>query len=326
MNANKLHDERKTGIGGSDVAACFNLDRGCARRLVYEKRGTVPNFPDPYRPEYERGQDLEPVAIRKFEREQQVKVVNNGGFFRRADYPHMICHVDGVIIPESGQNGLLEIKVLNQWNLKRIKKEGLLDAYILQLQHGLYTTGLPWGQWGLLCPDPWELHVLPKIEMDSEIISRIIEREGEVWKQVTEGPMPDKLDPTDNRCQVCPFRKTCQGSEMMQVLPQADRGVPLESAPDAEGIAQEYWQAREIEEEAKALKEDAGKRLKALIGKRPGVKYPGGRFILSKSYPKRWDTEALWASLDMFPLLEDYIKTTPEDKPQLTLRGYRTGD
>lgn len=329
MKNNKFTDERRTGIGGSDVASCFNLDRGCARKLVYEKRGTTPDYPDPYRPEYERGKDLEPVAREKYQRETGKQVWNAGEIRRSAKYPHMLCHIDGEIdgkrlgIEEDGTEildaGLLEIKVLNKWNLNRIKKAGLPEGYVLQNQHGMYVGGYDWAEWALLCPDPWELFVIP-CSRDESLIKTIIEQEEQIWKQVTNGPMPDKLDPKDARCQTCPFRKQCQGSEIQTIIPQEQRGIELPDDSSLDSLAAEVWEAQELRDQATTLYEEARDRMTKAIGERPGVKVTGGRFILTRSTPVRWDTKALQASIPLFPLLEDFKKP---GSPQVTLKGYR---
>jgi predicted phage-related endonuclease len=329
-------DERRTGIGGSDVAACFNIERGCTRKLVYEKRGQVPDYPDLDKREMERGKALEDDAIEKYEREHGRQVHGRGELRRSEWHEFMLCHVDGLITPNKlGQgsqglnewrDGLLEVKTINKWALQRAKKGGLSESYILQMQHSFYVTGCSWGEWALLCPDPWELFVF-KVLPDDELINKIIEREEEVWKMVTEGPLPDKLDPTDLRCQVCPFRRTCQGEAIQEALaPEDQDALVLETDLELDGAAQQVWEAKELVAQAKELEEEAVATMKAMIGHRDGVIVTGGRFILSKSWPQRWDAKALKASLKEMPFLKKFLKETPKDKPVLTLRTYRTGD
>ena len=37
--------DRKQGVGGSDIASLFNIGWGCKRRLFYDKTNTPEDFP-----------------------------------------------------------------------------------------------------------------------------------------------------------------------------------------------------------------------------------------------------------------------------------------
>ena len=139
---NQFHEERLTGIGGSDCAAIFNLGYGCQRKLWYEKRKVKPDYPSLNTPELERGVYLEPV-IAELYRKKASRPVHLKGLQRSLFHEWMIVHVDGETeSPEHPGPGYVEFKCINRRVMQQFKREGLRDQYILQLQHGIEVGGI----------------------------------------------------------------------------------------------------------------------------------------------------------------------------------------
>jgi hypothetical protein len=315
----KLLAERQTGIGGSDVGKIYNLDRGCFRALVYEKRGTELDYPEQNRPEYERGEMLEDDALELYQRRTGENIETRGGVYRRTAEPHMLVHLDGI---RGRDQAVIEVKVVNKWTLARMKKDGLLGSYILQIQHAMYVMGSKRGVFVVLCPDPWELAFF-EVGRDEVIIENLIQDEAAAWKNVTEGPLPEKLPDGDPRCDVCVWRKTCKGIESFVRPEDQDRERDLKRDDSLQALANECLEADELKKEAEAIYDEARSRMKQAIGDRDGVIVAGSRWIVTRSTPVRWDAKALEGAIDVFPILRSFKKL---GKEQITLRGRRTAD
>ena len=317
----KLLAERQTGIGGSDAGKIYDLDRGCYRQMVYEKRGAPMDFPEEARPEYERGELLEDDAIEVYRRRTGAVIVLED-IRRSAEYPHMIAHLDGLRMEcDAGPEAIIEVKVVNKWALARMKKTGLLASYVLQVQHSMFVAKKNHAVFIVLCPDPWDLAYFD-VKRDDVIIASLIQDEEIAWKAVTEGPIPDQLPDDDIRCGSCPWRRTCKGIESFALAEDTERG-PLERDDSLWVLAQECLEAENLKDAAEELYEEARAKMKAAIGNRPGVIVRGSRWILSRFNRGGWDTKALERAADVFPMLKDFKKT---DKEQVSLRGRRTAD
>jgi predicted phage-related endonuclease len=343
--------ERSTGIGGSDSAACYNIGFLCARKTAYDKRGTTPDFPKPTDvPEFERGHLLEPVVRQLYEMRTHRKVVIKE-MARHPQYNYMIVHVDGeTTAPEHAGPGYAEFKCVNRFALNNYKKKGIRDEYTLQLQHGMAVMGYSWGSFGILCLDPWEFQWFD-VDRDETIIQKLIEDEGILWGKILNGPLPEPLeDIKDRRCQTCQWRRTCRGAEFAAVTDSlGGSGEALVKRDDLAPLLSEISDLGDLKDEATILYDQARETLKKEIGESYGIVLPGFRALYPASYPERWDTKALEqikkdaekilnapAIMDYDELEKNYqeitnllsliVKAKKQATAQRTLRIYSTGD
>lgn len=191
-----LRDRRK-GIGGSDVAAIFGLDRYRTPEDVWlEKTGQVIPIDEPSG-DKERGTRLEPVAAELYAAKTGKSLLRTHTPLVHPEYPWMRGNVDRLVLPpdrlDTGnqENEIAEIKCPSLGMYSKIKREGLPYAWLLQMQHYLCTSGLQRGVWIIFCADRWELIDFP-VERDELVIDRIIEKEREFWQYVeTMSPPPN---------------------------------------------------------------------------------------------------------------------------------------
>ncbi len=320
-----FREERKTGLGGSDIGDMYSLGYGCARELQYEKRGVVPDFPREETSAMERGKLLEPVAIEVYRGRTGRRAVQDGELYRHDDYHWMLVHPDGMILdPKKPGAGVLEIKVLGWHSFARQKREGLEESYILQLQHSMAVTGCQWGSFGILCLEPWQF-LWFDVDQDEALIARLIEDEAIFWGKVKNGPWIEKLDPKDFRCGKCPYRRTCQGEALIQAFIKDD-GADL---PRDDSLAEKLRAIEELDQlkdEATELLDAAKVELKKLLGDRPGAIMPGYRVYFREYKEERWETAAMTARFKkdaMFKNLMEQYRKTGVKRP---LRYYPTGD
>ena len=152
------HEERRKGIGGSEVHHLFpalNLaDKddtgsryGCPRRLSYEKLGIEPDYQ--YTPEtlrlFERGHIMEEYAADRYMEKAKVRVFRSAKSWTSPNHPFMRCFIDRRIKKQIGLDGVMFIRVLecksaNEHVANRMEVEGLPISYALQIQHSIECT------------------------------------------------------------------------------------------------------------------------------------------------------------------------------------------
>lgn len=282
--------ERSTGIGGSDIHHLFSLPPyGCALKLWREKSGQPPDYPRDESGPMRRGNALEPIIADEYARTTGRRVETRG-VIRDPDHPELLVHVDRVVQYGSMPPGVLEIKSVGRDMLAKLKREGMPDAYILQLQHGMLCTGYTWGSFAVHCADNWQL-IWWDVARDEDIIADIRREGQEFWRRVQAGDPPEALPAGDKRCQRCEYRTSCHGQALLALC--AGDGGDVEQDPAIAGVVAEYVEARDIAEEADALVSAARERLEAALGDRTAVDTPGARVYWRPQTSMRWDTKAL---------------------------------
>jgi len=129
------HKIRKSGIGGSDVAAILGLSKYKTPLQVYLDKviDDIPEQSDS--PFIEWGNRLEPLVIQAFCDKTGKECILEPETLRHPKYPWMLANIDARI---KGENAILECKTAGQFMAKEWSKEGgdaLPEAYMLQCAH-----------------------------------------------------------------------------------------------------------------------------------------------------------------------------------------------
>jgi len=279
----KFHEERLSGVGGSDIGAILNLDYGCKRKTWYKKRAVEPDYPRETSAAMERGIKLERIAADEYYA-RTMRENRRMPFKRHKDHPELIVHGDRMVPAQDGRpTGLLEIKVPGTFMFKKNKTEGIAESTMLQLQHGLGVTGWQWGSPVIFEPSSWEM-LYWDVERDEKMIELTQRKALEFWGLVENGPPPDRLDPDDRRCQTCEFRTSCQGEALVKLAGKQE-GTEIEQDPGMDEVFQSYLEAKELEVEAKELVAIRRKPLEEAMGDRAVVEVTGHRIFYRVGKP-----------------------------------------
>ena len=289
-------ERRKTGIGGSDVAAVFGIGWGCTKRLWLQKRSVTPDYPSEETGPMKLGTFLEPLAAREYvSRTGRAAVIEPMRRHPVAEWA--IVHTDRVLYDEARGGpenpGVLEIKCLGRAVFAKVKREpeqggGLPEDYILQLQHGMGVTGRTWGAFCVMSRDNGDiLHW--DVEFDPSIWRGIVDQGGSFWAQVENGPMPETLEPDDKRCQKCEYRKSCQGAALIQIS-----GTDIDRDDALLPLLAEYDERKALFTEAEGLLDEVKEDLRTMMGDRGAVECAGDRRVYYRPQTSmRWDSKAL---------------------------------
>lgn len=256
-NREAFHERRATGIGGSDVAAIFNLDPYRDSRAVWrEKRGLVePGEPDvTARKWLDRGKKLEPLIRERYMERTGNRVTEVGRFRRHPTHRFMISHPDGTVHDDAHpEPGLLECKHAALLTFAKIEREGIPWHWQLQVQHNLYVTGRPWCDVAVLNAERWDM-VVVRVPADETVQLALVQSEREFWRYVETGTVP-------------PEQQSAAAPEELPATPTNTEVVTVTDEVAVAAIA-DYRSAQELEATAKELKQVARDKLVAAL---PGV-------------------------------------------------------
>lgn len=291
-----FREERRTGIGGSDIHHVFSLEPyGCARKLFYEKTATPPDYASKNEDLFERGHELEPVIIAKYMRETGREGRSHPATVRNPRHPELFAHLDHLIRTDDGKIGVLEAKSANREVYSKVKREGLQQGYVLQVQHAIHTAreefDVEFGTPVVLWPDGWKmLHW--DVEYDAELGSLIEEESLRFWARVQADDIPDRLPAKDKRCKSCEFRTSCQGAAMLEgVEDSGNDDVPY--LDDASELVEEYFEWSAISKEAEEHFEEVKDRLRLAMDAHAAADAPGARIYYRPHEKKTVDGQSL---------------------------------
>ena len=130
---------RKSGIGGSDVAAVLGVSPWKTPYQLYlDKIGDEIDNATSAR--MEAGTRLEPVIADWFaDRHPELTIQRRNAMYRHREHPELIANIDRYIVG----GGILECKTYTGYDRDRFGEGGdaIPEEYLLQVQHYMYVTG-----------------------------------------------------------------------------------------------------------------------------------------------------------------------------------------
>lgn len=191
MNDAAWLEERRKGVGGSDIAAIMGLSPWkTAYRVYQEKRKEIAEWQGDATTDW--GQRLEP-AIRQWYSDQTGRCVRlPEKIIFNTRYPFMLASLDGFTDDPRG----VEIKTARSgkgWGEPGSNE--IPDYYMLQVQHYMVVTGFPVFDVPVsIGGSSPELYEVP---FDPELGEMIIEAAAAFWQRVVDGNPPEPISYSD---------------------------------------------------------------------------------------------------------------------------------
>lgn len=247
--------ERQTYLGATDIAAILGLDQYTTALDVYnQKLGLVPSFAG--NKQTERGQKLEDVAAREYTEETGRKVHKRRTELVHPKHDFIRGHIDRRVV---GDKRPVEIKCPSRGMFHKIKREGLPDSWILQMQTYLWLDGSEVGDFAPFCADAWE--ILPfEVPAQPEMFEQIEHVAVLFW--------------TENVLKRVPPAPVTADKPLIEFAKVGGEVVIREDAAFFEA-AQILMEAKQLERDGKELLDIAKQRIKSAVGGKLG-KYRGG--------------------------------------------------
>jgi putative phage-type endonuclease len=183
------HAVRKTGIGGSDIAAICGLNPWTSPLEIWLKKTgqTVPPRNDIVLNEAAlMGHALEPVIATRFTAITGLIAHQNPGTLRMPDVPWALVNLDRYT-EEDGLLGALELKSRSSYALGEWLDEVPVDVQV-QVQWQLMVTGWSFGYTAALIGG--QRTIVHRIERDEQLIDNLLSIAAEFWGWVETGTQP----------------------------------------------------------------------------------------------------------------------------------------
>lgn len=242
---------RKAGCGGSDASKIVGLSKWGNAATVYHDK-----ISDVISEEENRfmywGNRLEPLIRQEFAIQTGFKVKQLHAVLQHPEHLFLLANIDGLVFhPEMGRGGL-ECKSASEYKKKDWADDAVPEEYQTQCHHYMMVTGLPF--WYIAALIGGNDYAYRLIMRDMEVEKYLFKIESEFWQMVQDRQMPD-VDGS-----------AASGDLLKLLYPSASNGELLTLPPEAAELCVEYKAQSELEKLAQLNKDEAGNKLKALIG------------------------------------------------------------
>ena len=243
--------DRRLGIGGSDAAVVCGVSRWKSPlQLWMEKTGQLP--PEDAGEVAYWGTQLEPLIREEFIRRSGIKVIVVNKLLRSHKYPFMLANLDGVCRCPIHGKCVFESKSASAYKDDEWENDAVPYDYVLQGQHYLAVTDYNGVYYAVLIGgNTFKWTYMPR---DEAIISMLVRTERGFWAHVQDGvpPQPDGS-------------KACV-ELMAKLYPSSVPMSKIELPATAVDLIHQYKEADEQLDRLTALKQEAGNRLKDMLG------------------------------------------------------------
>ena len=298
MSHEEWLEERKKGIGGSDVPAIlgFNPYRS-ALDVWFDKIGQGPKEPEAMNSRMKAGLKLEDVIAEWFEEETGLKVRRDNKIRVHKDIPYLLGNVDRTIIGHNGDGpGILEIKTTNGFTARNWDSGDVPLTYYAQLQHYLSVTGYTWGYFAVLV-DGHDLRIYRQ-ERDQEFIDKMNAQLAVFWEKVLAHTAPEPSSEED----------------IKKLYPRQQEGKVIPATPETMEVYKTLIEIKskikELEEGEQRLKEQL--QLAMLDGE--ALEFEGKKIVTWKAGKDRSVFNKDKFQKDNPELYSTYVETQPASR------------
>ncbi|EMF0299936.1 YqaJ viral recombinase family protein, partial [Enterococcus hirae] len=177
MSHQEWLEDRKRGIGGSDVATVLGLNKyKSPYQLWLEKTGQIELKDSESEPAY-WGNVLEEVVAKEFQERTGKKVRRRNQVFEHPLHPFLRANIDRDVV---GENAILECKTANQFFSKEWEGEEVPLSYLCQVQHYMNVLNKDYCYIAVLIGG--QRFIWKRVERDQELIDIITERLVDFWE------------------------------------------------------------------------------------------------------------------------------------------------
>ncbi|MFA5382514.1 MAG: YqaJ viral recombinase family protein [Candidatus Micrarchaeia archaeon] len=259
----KFQEERKAGLGGTDIAAICGKSRFKSALQVWrEKVGLVTTE------ETEAmywGTKLEPVVRDRYidllkDRYGADANVQPTVFFQHPKHDFLIAHLDGLLVHRQNGNpmipfGVLEIKTASEYARTEFGDEwtdNIPTEYLFQVQHYLNVTGLPMAHVAVLIGgNKFRVY---EVQANKELIEAITEMGIRFWTEHVVPQVPPDPDGSDS------------ATKMLAEMYPEDTGATVEATGEVKDWVFEYDRQRKIIKLGEEKQQEARNHIVSFMG------------------------------------------------------------
>jgi len=272
-------EERRKGIGGSDVAAVMGLSPWkTPAQLWMEKTGRVESDDIGEKPYVAFGNIMEPIVGKWFAKQHpEFRVRRVNAICQSIERPWAQASLDYEVYDGNGW-GVLEIKTArtaSDWS------DGVPDYYLTQVLHYLDVTGRDYAYVAVFFRDTCEFAEY-HVDRDEDDVACIRAAVDDFWNDyVLEDVMPMVVGTSG------------EASDLASMWPSGSGFTP--AGTEADELIAAYQDAARRERQAKAEKTEASTKLIELIGDAKGLSTDVARVTWVRGERETFDVRALKA-------------------------------
>lgn len=178
-------EDRKKGIGGSDVGAVLGLNKYKSPYSLWAEKSGLLHTEEIDNESMRIGRDLEDYVAKRFMEATGHEVVTSPYSFQSERYPFMLANVDRLLTDEPCG---LECKTASALTRYDFENGDIPPSYYCQCMHYMAVTGLK--KWYIAILVMGKGFYWFEINRDEEEIKALIEAEEEFWNKVQTGEAP----------------------------------------------------------------------------------------------------------------------------------------
>jgi predicted phage-related endonuclease len=260
-------EARRKGIGGSDWGQTTELGDRCTRALVLDKRGVDPDYPTDVEKQgyFDRGHALEPLICDLAEKELGTRLIKPGPPPKTGLPDWWLGNPDRIVV----RGGIFEAKSKGPFPFKSLLRNGPPVGEVLQCTHYGAQYKRDNAIHYALEPVTWKTHPT-FLEVDHGLIEDMIVLGERIWKMVTEGPLPPRLDAASSHCQSCPWRWSCQGDALYTAaeIKRTEDGQEIIEVEEGDllDLQSEILEIKGLKKELADRENEINQQAKAIIG------------------------------------------------------------
>lgn len=285
---------RRSGIGGSDIAALLGLSPWSTPLDVYESKVSDQHANDGGNEAMRWGTLLEDVVAREFAQRERVRVQRVNSMLRHPEHAFAIANIDRAIVDDgtrarvapngllAGANELLEVKTVSAFAGKDWGDDDTPRIPLHYAAQGMWylgVTGVP--RLRFACLIGGQRYVVRTLDRDEDAIAAMFDAAGRFWREHVESNVPPP--PT-------------RASDVARVF-KRDDGTMLNIDNDGDTLAS-VARLLELRERIKALETEAesiSDALKLAIGSAAGLAVRGTPVVTWKASKDSKRTD--WAAV-----------------------------
>lgn len=294
----QFENERKCGIGGSDIAAVMGLSKWKTPLDVYnEKKGIVtPQFTDEVRRRMSVGLALEEVIRKETVKKNPLFTIKKAKYIKHPEHSFIMAHPDGIIVDsETNDNYIFEAKTAgyDSWG------DDVPIEYYLQIQQYMLIANLDRAYLACLTLNNMKMHYY-WYDADKEVQQRIIDAAVNFWNNhfLKDIPPEDKKDVSE-----------------IEHVPDNYLEIDNLTMRELQRLANLKADKKRLETQISMIEDNA----KNLIAENEGLKYNNEIVVTYKAiYSNRFDTTRF--KKENADLYEEYIKSSLSRRFDLKLK------
>lgn len=256
-------EQRKLGIGGSDVAAIMGLSPWKAPLEVWLEKTGRADAPDlSGRESVAMGTELESDVLEMYKRRHpECRVQRVNAILTSNARPWAQASLDGIVRDPKEGWGVLEIKTGSrdsEW------AEGVPIHYLTQVTHYLSVTGYAFADVAALIGDHGLHYHEYRVSLDAEDMQAVVEAVDQFWADyVEQNVMPPYVSALPS-----------EGKAVYELYKHSDGEMEPDEAARTEELAARLSELNQQAQETKTEKTQISNELKRLVGEHKGIITP----------------------------------------------------